>query len=784
MAVQYGSLQVSESQPRPANASRATFVALISLSAAVMFFAGRTFKAQTAPFSYSEVVAAENSCADDEFIGGCVDCSSCAAYEFANGGCTFFKDTFCSFCEPIDNCPRENIECESRADSKCNECVRPSPINAWNQVELSYFHNREMQNMSKYASVGEDSATFEAYWNDDCRPCTVCNEGKYQEAPCDQNNDTVCRTCDQCEFKRNDTPLYVKEVCTYDTDTVCAECTQCGVIEGESFTSKKCDLGKAGDIGYMQFARAGSDAECGECTTCGEDEWYSQACTVEHDSECSACSVCGNDRVEGFGGQRIANDGEITPEDDGKDGRCCAAGNCKDGVPQGIISVDTGSDTICTECPDLPEGYWEVLACDPNDYEETPVFEKCTVCPEGQFTETECTWNADAVCTPCTWIPNCDADAVSCSTADDASCCNGSYSPACCNTDFEGNDCCYMKQYTDCGSGPGFKQYVGAKMGFNMSPDPTLNEMGIPVSTQAFIDWCRELCDDTAECLSFEVTDNGSNMKKSGPAVLGRKDECVLHNNFAFVQGSCHATGQTYDDIKTVTECTQSGYADAVWGLVANPYLNQNQSEELSCVDPDVNSDDDDTNNVQSGVFCPVYDDAGNLTEDCNQGQKGCYVCYTPGKSYPWLTSEDACTTGCPIDTDADSIGCQWDEKDGNDVTYGLPDRTPDCYNYDKDGKLIAEGDTFTQVGGTYCHTSQDCYVNVCRQTQDRIVDITDDIENYHEYSNLAPASEYTNSNQCMQFNACKDDGGADDACEVEMSGSSTHVWRELCRAA
>merc|ERR1719169_216565 len=106
-----------------------------------MFFAGRVARSTVSPYEYSEVVAASGLCNDNEYIGGCVDCSSCATYEFANGGCSFFKDTFCSFCEAIPNCPREKISCTDQYDQTCSQCDCNDSIKNWSDVELGHFNS-------------------------------------------------------------------------------------------------------------------------------------------------------------------------------------------------------------------------------------------------------------------------------------------------------------------------------------------------------------------------------------------------------------------------------------------------------------------------------------------------------------------------------------------------------------------------------------------------------------------------------------------------------------------
>lgn len=442
----------------------------------------------------------------------------------------------------------------------------------------------------------------------------------------------------------------------------------CGEIAGTTFTQSQCDPGHPGAIDMMHLARPGADAQCGECTICGENEWFSQTCTPEHDSQCTACSDCDGGRAIGKGGQRIASDAESDGVADGNNG------SCKMGS-----TIETGSDTICVDCANLPEpGYWEQQTCLPTDVEETPIFAQCTTCPQGTWTQTDCEWNADTVCPQCTPVNHCHPDMQRCSNANDTMCCSpGEYGPQCCSEEFAGEECCYFHLYTDCGSGPGFKQYQGRKMGYDSS------------GVANFIDWCQMMCDETEDCYAYEVTDDGVNKKETGPkdfeGAQAAKEICILHDTFSFISGNCHYTGASYPDFTNAQDCKADGHS---WGRMhTQPPATASLSRENACT-------------AEGGTFDTV--------------DSVCMLCFDEGESFPYITTEEECLNNCPQHVVDGNKQCQWDEKDDNDSTYGLPSRS-------------------------HSNPAQDCYVNVCRQPERRIRDMTAADPDYKIYEPYTP---------------------------------------------
>ena len=122
----------------------------VAVCSVVLFFAGRTAPRE---FSHAEVLDVAEFCGDGQFIGKCNTCKTCATYEFNNGGCSFFKDTFCTFCEPIKNCQREKVSCTSRTDSYCNLCDCDDAVDSWDDVEIG--RARDLLKMERTDALGD-----------------------------------------------------------------------------------------------------------------------------------------------------------------------------------------------------------------------------------------------------------------------------------------------------------------------------------------------------------------------------------------------------------------------------------------------------------------------------------------------------------------------------------------------------------------------------------------------------------------------------------------------------
>jgi hypothetical protein len=504
MQTTYSTLQVSYDeyeQPKSSNLRKVTVAAAVLCSVVVMFFAGRVYETNTMLYSHDEVVAISAKCGEGEFIGGCVGCKSCADYEYENGGCTYFKDAFCSYCEPIMNCQRENILCTTREDQVCVECDCNDPVVNWTDVELGLYLRYDMASRDAFAGKSQEQATFSCYWNEDCRPCTVCPFGEWETARCTQTSDTVCQACAECGSDQ-----WVSEACHYASDTVCTDCTHFqGAIEG-SYTSTLCHKWSATTSMYEGF-----DASNTECTICNTDaqadtvapdqptQFYSQICNEYGDSECTDCSQCDNTRnLESIGGEYIRG---------GDDSGICISGD------PGVF----GRDTVCIDCTDATDmpGFWEEEECLPTGTTDA-VWTLCTTCGEGEWEHTPCRLSSDTICPPCYPVNHCLSENTMCSegTGEDAndSECVGPGSDSmdlpkyACEDDFYGKQCAYLRTFGDCASGPGYRERTVRTGKFRGE------------TNGEFINWCMMMCDEFPDCLAFQIGDGGNDMASSGTA--------------------------------------------------------------------------------------------------------------------------------------------------------------------------------------------------------------------------------------------------------------------------
>jgi len=390
--------------------------AAVAVCAVVLFFAGRS--APPAEFTHAEVLDVAEFCGDGQFIGKCNTCKKCATYEFDNGGCSFFKDTFCTFCEPIKNCQREQVSCTSRTDSYCHLCDCNDPVNSWNDVEIG--RARDLITMGRAKRLGD---TFSCYISDGteadggtCKPCKVCPLGFYEASPCDpaENEDTVCHKCTECEVGE-----WVQKACTYQTDTVCRSCDWCSNEAGDTvgmFQAEACDAGTP--------LRAGSNAVCAECSTCEDGDWVSAYCeaglqetgAVGTDTQCSKCSTCAGPDDEDEWDYKLWEE-----HVDGDSGFCHKGQRFPDDPEYVEAENQTPEphDTRCADCtlpPDVngcnDDGtgcqMWTTYPCKPQ-FGRDAEFKICDQCGGYTYMVRECQFmktepDTNAVCKPCASI--------------------------------------------------------------------------------------------------------------------------------------------------------------------------------------------------------------------------------------------------------------------------------------------------------------------------------------------------------------------------------------------
>lgn len=478
----YGSLTLGAPKQEKQTAKKAAFILAHVLLVAAVFYGGRaSYGAGTVNFTHEEVLDAVVSCKvqtkvkgkvvfkdSGKFVGGCQNCKTCKSNEYPAGGCSYFKDTLCVLCEEIRHCPQEKIRCTTKNDSICIECTN-------------------------------------GYWDDDCKPCTVCElidggvdakgnklGGFYEKTACTQKSDTVCARARQCKGPAKGKEYYLNpgewmnKQLEYFKDRDCKACTKCQT--GKTFTAAKCKMGD--NIKNIE----GKDTVCKTCSKCKVDEYVkdkregiSGICTTEKDTTCTKCDRCPKGKY-------------IT-----------------DLCIQGTIHKE-GKNTVCADCTARKikgkNGYtgpseWELFPCGGTS---DALYRTCTKCMPGEYQKMKCTPTSDTLCPDCTPLNHCKKGKVTCTNNKDSTCHE-------CKEGFSGSRCCYQKTFGDCGTDT-TRERAAFRYGFDYKKAK---------SNQAFIDFCRGLCDEFPDCLAFEVEDGGKDFKKSGPTnMLTRDAKCFF----------------------------------------------------------------------------------------------------------------------------------------------------------------------------------------------------------------------------------------------------------------
>jgi len=475
----YNTLSLPAEEPRQEQSSRkVAIVAAVVVACCAMFFAGRV-QARPVDYTHEEVMNVGRICAEGEYIGKCIECQTCAEYEYENGGCSFFKDTFCSYCEPIDNCQRENIVCTDRVDQTCTKCNCDDPITSWDDITKEYNAIRQL---------GLDT-TYSCYLGQQCRPCTVCEKGTFQTGACDpaSGRDTECTRCTKCEQDE-----YVSEPCTYQTDTVCETCSDCGF---EKTVNEPCTgrdfMIEGQDTPYFTLTQ-GYDTVCMDCATCDDVSFVSKACTPVEDTVCTTCKLCDEDYY-------------ITEE-------------CRPSSGP----TEEGLNRECGEC-DLPmldpleSGAYLTAVCENIDYTDFQ-YNDCTLCVFGEYIQKDCEFGgrhaigSDRICDDCAPVAGCDDDMIQCTILGDSECTRcqeGGYEgkfgdehfgkfDSCCNDGALGRNCGWEKINAGCDSkGQSYRERSAKRGGFFAEGE----------TASDFIMWCKTLCDAFPDCTAFEVED-------------------------------------------------------------------------------------------------------------------------------------------------------------------------------------------------------------------------------------------------------------------------------------
>jgi len=512
-----------------------TSVATVLCAVVVMFFAGRVYEGQASPYTHSEVMDISAKCGEGEFIGGCVGCKDCAPYEFENGGCSFFKDTFCSYCEPIKNCNRENIECETREDQICIKCNCADQVGNWTDIELGHFLDYEMFDRPEFAETSQDAATYSCYYDEQCVPCTVCPLGYFQTSACEQGDggmlgitvegihwhpnpypsggsgDTECQKCLDCTEDQ-----WVSKKCTYFENTECTDCTHFTGAIMDEWTSTKCYRFESTGPLYE-----GADALPTTCHKTAEAQWYTEPCVEFADSESTDCYMCLSDRTcDSMGGEYIRD-------------------HCVEGT-----TAEPGATTVCNKCSNADEfpGFYESTKCDPLDTHDAG-WTECKICKEGEYEHTGCHLYTDTICPPCFPINHCAPEHTICSEGryeveetgrtgennrpgNNSECvgvaARAAVAPSfACDENYFGIKCDYLKTFGDCGVGAGYRERTAKTGKFKGA------------TNDEFVAWCMMLCSEFPDCTAVEIDDGGGgeNWTTSGDNKLFKPNSlCSMKN--------------------------------------------------------------------------------------------------------------------------------------------------------------------------------------------------------------------------------------------------------------
>jgi len=489
---------------------RAAIVLAYVCALSLTFLAGRQLESQTVPFTHAEVENVAAHCQDGEFVGTCTWCSQCKSFEFLNGGCSGFRDSFCSFCESVPHCVRENIECTDRFNSKCNLCECEDPIKKWSDVEINFFEDEQME-VPEGSTI--EAVTHACYFGEQCAACSVCPDGQWEVSPCNQFEDTQCAPCTQCGQDE-----YVKEVCSYQSNTVCAACNHCS--KGSTTTNLCSSPFNKIDNHYLV---QGADAVCEECSECAPYQWVSAICEEFSDTQCTECASC----------QEMEY---ITTE-------------CKQGE-----ALDYGRDTACADCTPLESGYFEFEACLKDGLTDT-IYRPCTNCKTGEYEETECSPSddprevgEDTECPQCEAVAGCPEAHVVCRTFGDSVCSNCAqdeqwFQQTCCEEGYIGDVCEFKRSEYACGTQT-YRERSAFRGGFFDDSNGVEGE-----DFTAFVSWCKNLCIDFSDCTAFEVQGLGW-----GDAV--EQDSICALKNAATVLEPSSAGLTCYSKLSMVDETT------------------------------------------------------------------------------------------------------------------------------------------------------------------------------------------------------------------------------------
>jgi len=435
----------------------------------VSFYAGHKSFGSSVEYEHQDVLdfikSASLKCKTNEFTGKCKSCTPCSnpatastrvvkgktfSDKYKAGGCSYFKDTFCTLCTSIPNCRQENTFCTTKDDQYCDKC--------------------------------EDG-----FYGPQCTPCTVCSSTEYVSEACvsrpkAKDFDTVCVKCSQCssEYKwakdgswkqlahgsgSRKVRSFLSKRCRVGGNGITvnnnfgqigsgargmdSQCTDCRVCrDGFEFTDGTCKSPKnlklaADPIATIQ--KLGKDTKCTRCTGCMAEEHpdrsklYSKHgrgaalfATAEckdtkagsglynekkGHAKCQACATCnagqfiertcnpGHPHKEWLCKKIVMVGGKATESGTKEcdiviDKNTNQPAIAKNEILASEIPMSLGWDTKCKGCTKRPAGHWTVFPCNPKHTSDA-VHQKCSTCVAGEYTYSKCKPFSDTICPSC-----------------------------------------------------------------------------------------------------------------------------------------------------------------------------------------------------------------------------------------------------------------------------------------------------------------------------------------------------------------------------------------------
>jgi len=415
----------------------------------VSFYAGQKSFGSSLEYEHADVLDISSKCADGaEFIGKCTNCKSCALTEYEAGGCSYFKDTFCTLCTSIRNCKQINTQCTTKNNQHCIKCddgyfVDPASPGKCTQC-TTCSSTKYVRNQCRSGSAGINRFNREEVKdrNTVCKPCTQCTDAaqggtrSFLTSVCSVGGNGItekssagiihagkalnseclaCRVCldgfeytaDTCQSPKKLgleagqkpwTPVEQVQAIdgkTMPTDTVCARCTGCmskehpGGDSAKSFATAVCKDSKDKDTGLFKVGDAGGHSRCESCEQCKEGSFISSSCETGHPHKEWMCRKLADPK------------GTPTKCDTGYDSETRQPQiKDKDEYVTTTVPAGLGKDSVCQDCTPRKGGEWTVFPCNPKHTSDA-VHQKCSKCVEGEYQFQECQDNSDTICPSC-----------------------------------------------------------------------------------------------------------------------------------------------------------------------------------------------------------------------------------------------------------------------------------------------------------------------------------------------------------------------------------------------